>query len=293
MWRGHGLTCLCTDLAVNTGGLSRSVAMVGSTEENTSLSRALSQLAEIEEKIEQIHQDEADNDFYVMSELVKDYVQLISAIKVSDFTSELAKYYVQLISVIKVSDVMSELVKDYIQLISAIKVSDVMSELVKDYVQLISANKVSDVTSELVKGYLTLAYFQCIVIVTPDNAQPYNYNNVATAALQEVFGERVKIYKAWKDSETQLNKKREEKNKLELARKLDKVPPVAQECTRVITILQPLAVLKNVFVVWVIRRQPVVSSFGINKFCACSWKGKLIVTKKSLSSSRKLSRKKF
>ena len=56
--------------------------MVGNTEENTSLSRALSQLAEIEEKIEQIHQDEADNDFYVMSELINDYIHLISAIKV-------------------------------------------------------------------------------------------------------------------------------------------------------------------------------------------------------------------
>ena len=51
--------------------------------------------------------------------------------------------------------------------------------------------------------------------------------------MQDVFGERVKIYKAWKDGEAMLNKKREEKNRLELARKLDKVPPVAQECTRV------------------------------------------------------------
>ena len=73
---------ICLELAANTGSLSRSVAMVGNTEENTSLSRALSQLAEIEEKIEQIHQDEADNDFYVMSELINDYIHLISAIKV-------------------------------------------------------------------------------------------------------------------------------------------------------------------------------------------------------------------
>ena len=56
--------------------------MVGNTEENTSLSRALSQLAEIEEKIDQLHQDQADSDFFVLSELIKDYIMLIGSIKV-------------------------------------------------------------------------------------------------------------------------------------------------------------------------------------------------------------------
>ena len=48
-----------------------------------------------------------------------------------------------------------------------------------------------------------------------------------------MFNERVKVFKAWKETESALNKKREEKNKLELQRKLDRVPAVAQECTKV------------------------------------------------------------
>ena len=57
--------------------------MLGNAEEHTALSRALSQLAEVEEKIDQLHMDQADNDFFVFSELVKDYINLIGAVKVS------------------------------------------------------------------------------------------------------------------------------------------------------------------------------------------------------------------
>ena len=56
--------------------------MLGNAEENTALSRALSQLAEIEEKVDQLHLDQADMDFFVLAELVKDYIMLIGAIKV-------------------------------------------------------------------------------------------------------------------------------------------------------------------------------------------------------------------
>ena len=57
--------------------------MLGNAEEHTALSRALSQLAEIEEKVDQLHLDQADGDFFVLAELVKDYVTLIGAVKVS------------------------------------------------------------------------------------------------------------------------------------------------------------------------------------------------------------------
>ena len=57
--------------------------MLGNAEEHTALSRALSQLAEVEEKIDQLHMDQADNDFFVFSELIKDYINLIGAVKVS------------------------------------------------------------------------------------------------------------------------------------------------------------------------------------------------------------------
>ncbi len=51
--------------------------------------------------------------------------------------------------------------------------------------------------------------------------------------FQEVFNERVKIFKLWKEAEAMLAKKREAKAKLELARKIDKIPGAAQEVTEV------------------------------------------------------------
>ena len=71
-----------SELALNTGQFAKSAAMLGNAEEHTALSRALSQLAEVEEKIDQLHMDQADNDFFVFSELIKDYISLIGAVKV-------------------------------------------------------------------------------------------------------------------------------------------------------------------------------------------------------------------
>lgn len=116
------------ELAFNTGQFARSAAMLGNAEEHTSLSRALSQLAEIEEKVEQLHADQADSDFFVFAELVKDYVSMLGAVK-------------------------------------------------------------------------------------------------------EAFHERVKIYRLWKEAEATLQKKSEQRSKLEQQRKLDKIPAVSQEIT--------------------------------------------------------------
>lgn len=69
---------------------AKSVAMLGSSEDNTALSRALSQLAEVEEKIDQLHQDQVYADFYLFSELLGDYVRLLTAVKVSELV-KLAK----------------------------------------------------------------------------------------------------------------------------------------------------------------------------------------------------------
>ncbi|KAL9986700.1 hypothetical protein ACROYT_G000881 [Oculina patagonica] len=57
--------------------------MYCNAEEHATLSRALSQLAEVEEKIEQLHIQQADSDFYVLAELLKDYIGLIQAVKAS------------------------------------------------------------------------------------------------------------------------------------------------------------------------------------------------------------------
>jgi len=77
------LFVIATELAQNAGLFAKSAAVLGSVEEHTSLSRALSQLAEIEDKIDSLHVNQADSDFYILSEFVKDYIGLIQAVKVS------------------------------------------------------------------------------------------------------------------------------------------------------------------------------------------------------------------
>ncbi|XP_069137674.1 sorting nexin-2-like isoform X2 [Argopecten irradians] len=114
------------DLSNSTAAFAKSAAMLGNAEEHTALSRALSQLADTEERIEQIQREQADQDFFVMAELLKDYIALLGAVK-------------------------------------------------------------------------------------------------------EVFHERVKAYKNWKDAEATLTKKRENKAKLELANKTDKISQAKQE----------------------------------------------------------------
>lgn len=51
-----------------------------------------------------------------------------------------------------------------------------------------------------------------------------------------MFYERVKSYKSWKEAEATLTKKRENKVKLELARKMDKIPQADDEITEVLII---------------------------------------------------------
>ncbi|KAF2985692.1 hypothetical protein EK904_003126, partial [Melospiza melodia maxima] len=69
------------ELALNTAQFAKSLAMLGSSEDNTALSRALSQLAEVEEKIEQLHHEQANNDFFLLAELLGDYIRLLSVVK--------------------------------------------------------------------------------------------------------------------------------------------------------------------------------------------------------------------
>ncbi|XP_005103390.1 sorting nexin-2 isoform X2 [Aplysia californica] len=116
------------ELSTSTATFAKSAAMLGNVEEHTALSRALSQLAETEEKIEVLHKDQAEADFFVMAELMKDYVALMQAVK-------------------------------------------------------------------------------------------------------DVFHERIKTYKQWKEAETTLGKKREAKAKFEMQNKLDKVAQAQAEIT--------------------------------------------------------------
>lgn len=74
------------ELSVNTAAFAKSAAMLGNSEDHTALSRALSQLAEVEEKIDQLHQEQAYADFYLFAELLSDYVRLLTAVKVFIFS---------------------------------------------------------------------------------------------------------------------------------------------------------------------------------------------------------------
>ncbi|XP_051579765.1 sorting nexin-1-like isoform X2 [Myxocyprinus asiaticus] len=69
------------ELCSNTAVFSKTVAMLGSVEENSALSRALSQLAEVEDKMEQLHQQQAFSDFFILAELLADYVRLLGAVR--------------------------------------------------------------------------------------------------------------------------------------------------------------------------------------------------------------------
>uniref|UniRef100_A0A336LIT4 CSON006366 protein n=1 Tax=Culicoides sonorensis TaxID=179676 RepID=A0A336LIT4_CULSO len=69
------------ELASYTGHVAKAAAVLSACEEHTELSRALSQLANIEEKIELLRSEQANSDFYILSEQIKDYIGLISAVK--------------------------------------------------------------------------------------------------------------------------------------------------------------------------------------------------------------------
>ncbi|KAM9375852.1 sorting nexin-1a isoform 2-T2 [Pholidichthys leucotaenia] len=69
------------ELSVNTASFAKSAAMLGSAEDNTALSRALSQLAEVEDKMEQLHQDQAVNDTFSLSEQIADHIRLLGAVR--------------------------------------------------------------------------------------------------------------------------------------------------------------------------------------------------------------------
>ncbi|XP_068613266.1 sorting nexin-1 [Brachionichthys hirsutus] len=69
------------ELCGNTAVFAKSMAMLGNSEDNTALSRALSQLAEVEDKMEQLHQEQAASDFFTFEELLADYIRLLGAVR--------------------------------------------------------------------------------------------------------------------------------------------------------------------------------------------------------------------
>jgi len=68
-------------LAHHTSGLSKSLVVLSGCEDNSKLSAALAQLADLEEKVEKVHEEQAKADFFLLSELVKDYIGIVGAVK--------------------------------------------------------------------------------------------------------------------------------------------------------------------------------------------------------------------
>jgi sorting nexin-1/2 len=77
----EGLVVARSDLSSFSATFAKSVAMLGNTEEHLVLSRALSQLSDVEEKIEKLQQEQSVHDFNLFCELMRDYVGLLKAVK--------------------------------------------------------------------------------------------------------------------------------------------------------------------------------------------------------------------
>jgi len=79
-----GSTCVCcyTACSQSTSSLAKALAVVAGGDEHTNLSQVMTKLSQVEESIQQITEEQADSDFFTFSELLKDYLSQISAVKV-------------------------------------------------------------------------------------------------------------------------------------------------------------------------------------------------------------------
>lgn len=68
-------------MASSAGDLSKSLSLLANCEDHTSLSRSLSKLAETEEEINSLYTRVSDTDYFIFSELIKDYLGLLNSIK--------------------------------------------------------------------------------------------------------------------------------------------------------------------------------------------------------------------
>lgn len=69
------------NLAASSNDFSKSTAILANSEEQLSLSRALSTLGEIYEKIDMIYSEQANSDYYMFGEMAKDYMGLLDNIR--------------------------------------------------------------------------------------------------------------------------------------------------------------------------------------------------------------------
>ncbi|XP_077298370.1 sorting nexin 1 isoform X2 [Arctopsyche grandis] len=69
------------ELASLVGSVANSAATLSLAEEHAALGKGLSHLVIVQEKVESLHHEQSNTDFYVLCELIKDYIGLLGAIK--------------------------------------------------------------------------------------------------------------------------------------------------------------------------------------------------------------------
>ncbi|XP_061101098.1 uncharacterized protein LOC133130493 [Conger conger] len=69
------------EMSGSTAQFAKSVAVLGSSEDNTALSCVLTQLAELEAQVEQLQQDQAISDYSILAELLTDNIRLLGALR--------------------------------------------------------------------------------------------------------------------------------------------------------------------------------------------------------------------
>lgn len=80
------------ELASSTKDFAKSISILANSEEHINLSRALAQLGEVHEKIDQLQIDQANSDFFVFAELIKDYIGLFESVKEA-FNQRITKFH--------------------------------------------------------------------------------------------------------------------------------------------------------------------------------------------------------
>jgi len=77
----EGLYTHRRELAFATAALGKGLALLSNGEDHTGLSRALAKMAELHDKLEGVHNEQSDADFYILHELLKDYLSLLGVVK--------------------------------------------------------------------------------------------------------------------------------------------------------------------------------------------------------------------
>lgn len=173
------------ELASCTGATARSIAVLANGEPGASLGRALAQLAETIEKVEVVRKAQSNSDLFQFGELLRDYVALIGAIKVTN-------------------SILYSLSLSLQRLINSVY---------------IAAEKfMSFCGNKWENPYLILP-----------NYTRSKFTHAWQFHFQDIFHERVKVFQNCQHAQMMLNKKREQKARLEQAGRNDKTNQAATE----------------------------------------------------------------